>query len=113
MTTALNDASDFAFEEFVHQFQWHPIGVAEQIAGTGNKGSASCSCGGWSTHVLDNRAGRQDADEAYAAHVNAERRERVEEIAVLLLDVDLAQHPIDIQTTLAAASAALREANVY
>lgn len=113
MTTSLNDASDFEFEPFVHQFERRSISVAEMLAGTGTNGSVSCSCGRWGANVLDNRAGNEAARREFRDHVDTERRGRVEQIAERLIDVDLTQHPLDLQATLAAASAALRAANVY
>lgn len=55
--------------EAMHEFRWHPLGVREQVAGTGRGGSASCSCGGWQDSLaLDNRAGRQAAEADHARH---------------------------------------------
>lgn len=107
------DATDFDFEPFVHQFERTSIGVAEMLAGTGTNGSAMCSCGGWGANVLDNRAGNEAARREFRDHVDTERRARIERIVEMLGDVDLTRHPHDIQDTLAKATSAIREANVY
>lgn len=54
-----------------HEFQWHPVGVREQLAGTGNPATASCACSGWTLHepLLDNRAGQAAARDEWAKHV--------------------------------------------
>lgn len=112
-STVLHDASDFDFEPFVHTFERRSISVAEMLAGTGTNGSATCSCGRWGANVLDNRAGNEAARREFRDHVDAERRERVNQVTEMLLDLDLWQNPLDLQTTLTKASAAIREANVY